>query len=85
MEHLVSLVTDLSQKLLAAGMAILAWKKIPKLNMLSRGESAYAMHPVLLLEGPQMSQKQILPSFLPFNAWIHFFRLLLQYIPSPCF
>lgn len=86
MEHLVSLVTNLSQKLLAACMAILAWKKIPKLNMLSRGESALCLcHASYSFTGRYSDVPETDSSFLPFNAWIHFFRLLLQYIPPPCF
>lgn len=70
------LVTDLSRKFLTVCTAITAWKENPKVNVLSRGEGALCIcHAYCSLTGvTQISPKQILLPFLPFNAWISFFR-----------
>lgn len=74
--HLGSLATLLSP--LAACVAIPARAKVPKLSLLPevKVHPACATHPVLSLEVPRCPWNR---SFLPFNAWINFFRLLWQY------
>lgn len=76
MGHLGSLVTLLSP--LAACVAIPAWAKVPRLNLLPevKVHPACATHPILSLE---VSRCPWSSSFLLFNAWINFFRLLWQY------
>lgn len=79
MRHPAHLMTGPSQKWLAGCMVILALKRSssciwsPQVKV----HCAYAIHPVLLLDGIQMPPEKD-SSCLPSHAWIHFFQTPIE-------